>query len=218
MAAQPVKSPKKRSRQARRVKATRGKLKDAARAVFAEKGLDVPSIDEITERADVGKGTFYYHYDDKDDLVREMVEEMLAELRGEIARQCEGLTDLRKVLDTLIGAHIDFFSSRWEDFVLYFQGRADLKLQEGYAGLERPFREYLEEIETLLESVIQYDLSPTHLRRIACVVAGFVSGYYSFATIASDEEDDDGAFQALRGAMVSSLARFVREAVPHKPQ
>jgi len=49
-------------RQSRRVKATRLKLLNAARDMFAEKGFDSTTIDDITERADVGKGTFYYHW------------------------------------------------------------------------------------------------------------------------------------------------------------
>jgi AcrR family transcriptional regulator len=47
------------TRRERRASATRQRLLDAARAVFAEKGLDLTSIGDITERADVGKGTFY---------------------------------------------------------------------------------------------------------------------------------------------------------------
>ena len=60
---------KKKSRQRRRTDATRRKLLEAARAVFAEKGMDLARIDEISERADVGKGTFYYHFKSKSHLI-----------------------------------------------------------------------------------------------------------------------------------------------------
>ena len=193
---------------------TRQKLLDAARAVFAEKGLDLTRIDEITERADVGKGTFYYHFKGREQLIRELIKGMLAELVGVIDERCSGITDLPNLLDALIGAHIGFFSTRWEDFVLYFQSRSDLALEQGYAGLETPFLNYLGRVEELLASVIKRRLPPKVLRRIACAVAGFVSGYYSFAAIASQEEDVDATFRSLRGAIVASLARFVQEAVP----
>jgi len=212
MAAKPAKA--KSSRQSRRVKATRQKLLDAARSVFAEKGLDLTRIDEITERADVGKGTFYYHFGSKDQLIRALIRRMLAELVETIDERCSGIGELRGLLDALIGAHISFFSNRWEDFVLYFQGRSDLTLEQGYAGIETPFLNYLERVEELLASVIKHRLPPTVLRRIACAVAGFVSGYYSFVAIASQEEDVDATFRSLRGAMVVALARFIQEAVP----
>ena len=186
----------------------------AAREVFAEKGMDLTSIDDITRRADVGKGTFYYHFKNKERLIRELVRGMLGELLAAIDERCAGCGDLNALLDTMIQAHIDFFSNRWEDFVLNFQGRSDLTLEQGYRGIETPFLEYLERIETLIAGVVKYHLPKPVLRRLACAVAGFVSGYYSFAVIASQGEDVDEAFRALRGAMVASLARFIREAIP----
>jgi AcrR family transcriptional regulator len=199
------------------VKATRQKLLEAARAVFAEKGLDLTRIGEITDRADVGKGTFYYHFKSKDQLIGELIKSVLGELVQVIAETCRGVTDLRHLLDTIINAHIQFFCKRWEDFVLYFQGRTDLTLQEGYEGLETPFLEYLQGMEALLASVIAYRLPQPVLRRIACAVAGFVSGYYSFAVVSSQEADIDATFASLRGAMVASLARFIQEAAPATP-
>lgn len=205
----------KQSRQGRRTKATRQKLLEAARTIFAEKGMDLTRIDEIAERADVGKGTFYYHFKGgKNQIVRELMKAMLGELVATIEEKCRGSSDVRGLLHNLIGAHIEFFSRRWEDFALYFQGRTDLTLQEGYPGIETPFIDYLESIEGLLESVIQYRLSRPVLRRIACAIAGFVSGYYSFAVISSQDENIDEVFASLRGAMVASLERFIREAPP----
>ena len=205
---------KVRTRNQRRTGVTRKKLLDAARAVFAEKGLDLTTIDDITTRADVGKGTFYYHFRTKEGLIRSLLKEVMDELATTIQRRCADSTDLKTLLDTLIGAHIEFFSSRWEDYVLYFQGRADLTLVEGYSGIETPFLEYLQIVEDLLDGMIKRRLSAPMLRRITIAVAGFVSGYYSFALIATEEEDVDQLMRSLRGALVAGLARFVNEAMP----
>jgi AcrR family transcriptional regulator len=202
------------SRQRRRTNATRRKLLDAARAVFAEKGMDLARIDEISERADVGKGTLYYHFKGgKAQIIRRLIEDLLSELVEAIGQKCTDTSDISGLLQRLIAVHVEFFSNRWEDFVLYFHGRADLMLEEGYPGIETPFIFYLECIEKLLESAIRYRLPQPMLRRIACAIAGFVSGYYSFAVIAPQDEDIDGVFLSLRGAMVASLIRFIQEAV-----
>ena len=214
MAGKSSRSDHSASRQERRVSATRQKLLDAARAVFAEKGLDVARIDEITERADVGKGTFYYHFPNKAQLIRQLIKGMLDELATVVEQRCSGITDLEGLLNALIAAHIGFFCDRWEDFVLYFQGRSDLTLQESFPGIETPFLDYLERLETLLASVLKCRLPQPVLRRMACAVAGFLSGYYSFAAISSQDEDIDATFSSLRGAMVASLARFIQEAAP----
>jgi AcrR family transcriptional regulator len=202
------------TRRERRASATRQRLLDAARAVFAEKGLDLTSIGDITERADVGKGTFYSYFPSRGKLIRELVRGMLGELNAAMHRGCDGKADLDSLLDTLIQVHIDFFSSRWEDFVLFFQGRADLTLEQSYDGIETPFLEYLETIEQLVGGVTRTRLPKNVLRRIACAVAGLVSGYYSFAVVVAQGEDIDEVFRSLRGAMVQSLARFIKEASP----
>jgi len=201
------------SRHEKRAKATRKKILNGAREAFAEKGLDLTTIDDITERADVGKGTFYYHFSEKNELIAKLIDEIIKDLVQNIEKKCEGVSDLAALLDTIVGVHIDFFSNRWEDFVLFFQGRADLQLQEGYSGLEKPFLKYLERLESLVESTIHYRLPKHLLQRFGYAVAGFVSGYYSFAVISSLEEDLDKSFHDMRGAFVASLARFINEAV-----
>ena len=200
-------------RQVRKTRATRRRLLNASREIFTEKGIDLATIDDITQRADVAKGTFYYHFTDKNEIVAELMRQVLETLTQLIQERCRDADDLTSLMESIIQAHIDFFSSRWEDFVLYYQGRADLKLKEGYTGLEMPFIEYLEAIEALVESVIGKDLDKALLRRVACAVAGFLSGYYSFAVIASEDEDVDASLQALRGVLVSSLVRFITGAI-----
>ena len=204
----------KQNRQRRRTDATHQKLLDAARDVSAEKGIDLARIDEISERADVGKGTFYYHFKGKPQIIKELIKNILGELVAAIEEKCRDASDIQSLLHNLIGAHIEFFSNRWEDFAIYFQGRSDLILQESYSGIETPFVEYLECIEVLLESVIKCRLPQTILRRIACAITGFVSGYYSFATIESQDESVDEVFASLQSAMVASLSRFIQETMP----
>jgi AcrR family transcriptional regulator len=201
------------SRQQRRVKATRKKLLNAAREVFVEKGLDLTTIDNITERADVGKGTFYYHFNEKNELIESLMHGIMKDLVQAIEQKCEGVTDLPTLLDTMVGVHIAFFENRWEDFVLYFQGRADLHLLEGYSGLEKPFLTYLERLESLIASVVNYRLPKPMLQRFGYAVAGFVSGYYSFAVIALDGKELEESFRGMRDAFVGSLTRFIQEAM-----
>ncbi len=205
-------------RQEKRTKITRRKILRAAREVFAEKGIDLATIDDITVRADLGKGTFYYHFTDKNEVVAELIESMLAELVKRIESRCEETHGLSELLNAMIGAHIEYFADRWEDFVLYFQGRADLKLKESYSGLETPFVRYVEAIENLVAEKLRQPIPKTSLRRIGCAVAGFLSGYYSFSVVAGKDEDVDASLAALKGALVGSLTRFISEASQPLPQ
>src|SRR5690242_16787206 len=55
----------------------RQRLLDAARELFAERGLEV-TLDDIAERAGVGVGTAYRRFASKDDLIDALFEQELA--------------------------------------------------------------------------------------------------------------------------------------------
>ena len=61
-------------RGARRKQATRMRLLQAAFRLMAEKGRDNVAISEITEAADVGFGSFYYHFESKDGVFAALTE------------------------------------------------------------------------------------------------------------------------------------------------
>jgi AcrR family transcriptional regulator len=55
----------------RRVQRTRDLLRRAMMELMLEKGYDAISIQDITDRANLGRTTFYLHYQSKDDLFLE---------------------------------------------------------------------------------------------------------------------------------------------------
>lgn len=63
----------------RRIQRTRQSLRAALLGLIKEKGFDAISIEEITDRANVGRATFYLHYKDKEDLLLEEFSEMANE-------------------------------------------------------------------------------------------------------------------------------------------
>jgi AcrR family transcriptional regulator len=70
------------SRVDRRVARTKRALRDALVSLALERGWDEVSIQELCERADVGRSTFYAHFGDKDELLVSGFEELRAELRA----------------------------------------------------------------------------------------------------------------------------------------
>jgi AcrR family transcriptional regulator len=68
----------------RRRARTRAELLAAARQVFAQRGFHDASIAEITQVADVGVGTFYLHFRDKDDAFNFLLEEGMSEIREHV--------------------------------------------------------------------------------------------------------------------------------------
>ncbi|AHL21750.1 Transcriptional regulator [Thermococcus nautili] len=56
---------------------TREKLVSSAMELFAKKGFDKTTVDEIVARAGVAKGTFYLYFKSKDDLIKELAFEVM---------------------------------------------------------------------------------------------------------------------------------------------
>jgi AcrR family transcriptional regulator len=74
------------TRYEQRKAATHQSLLDAARAVIVEKGYHHVDILDITERANVSKATFYKHFPNKEECVRELMQQGFDALIRQIMR------------------------------------------------------------------------------------------------------------------------------------
>jgi AcrR family transcriptional regulator len=70
----------------RRISRTRRSLREALFALVLERGYDAVTIEDITEKADLGRTTFYLHYRDKEDLLMESLRELVDDLIGQLSR------------------------------------------------------------------------------------------------------------------------------------
>jgi AcrR family transcriptional regulator len=85
-------------RGARRRQRTRDKLLAAARAVMARKGADAATIQEMTEEADVGFGSFYNHFESKEAIVEAIMAETVETFGNALDRISQAVTDPAEVL------------------------------------------------------------------------------------------------------------------------
>src|ERR1700712_342952 len=69
----------------RRVRRTRKLLHDAFIALAIEKGYEKTTIQDILDRADVGRSTFYAHYRDKAALLTTSFDDMHEQLQRQLA-------------------------------------------------------------------------------------------------------------------------------------
>jgi AcrR family transcriptional regulator len=111
---------------AQQKKATRGLLFDVAMRLFETSGYDTVNVDDIVRESGVARGTFYFHYQSKEDVLYEAVR------RGEVdiaARMAKVALDrpLREVLE----ACCDGFADLWGGSRRGFLGEA------GAVGMRR---------------------------------------------------------------------------------
>ena len=63
----------------RRIERTRQLLQEALIAVILEKGFEAATVQDVIDRANVGRSTFYAHFQDKEDLLLSGFEHLWAE-------------------------------------------------------------------------------------------------------------------------------------------
>jgi AcrR family transcriptional regulator len=111
---------------------TRDALVTAAEELFAARGPDAVSIDEITAAAEVAKGTFYTHFADKDDIERAIAAAVRGALEAEVGRVNDGVEDARVRMANGLATYLSFAARQ------PVRARTLLRLMSSAADPEHP--------------------------------------------------------------------------------
>jgi AcrR family transcriptional regulator len=87
-------------RKATQAQATRELLKQTARTLFAERGFDAVSAEELVAKAGVTRGALYHHYDGKEGLFAAVVEAVMKDLHQALASAASGASDPLQALES----------------------------------------------------------------------------------------------------------------------
>jgi AcrR family transcriptional regulator len=108
------------ARGSRRRRETHSKLLEAALKLMADRGVDGVAVNEITEAADVGFGSFYNHFPSKEAIHAELIDLVFGEFADALDRSLRGVADPAEVIaasvrHTLCRARRD---RTWAQFLL----------------------------------------------------------------------------------------------------
>src|SRR4249919_251129 len=90
-------------RGARRKRETRGRLLEAALRLMAKKGMEGVVINEITEAADVGFGSFYNHFESKEAIYGAVVDWVFEDFADALDRLVSDIADPAEVVSVSVG-------------------------------------------------------------------------------------------------------------------
>lgn len=171
--------------------ATKRRLFDAAMDLIGERGFTEASVDEIVERAGVAKGTVYYHFSGKADLVEALIADRLAPLVASFHQAAEDHAgDPVGAIEALVRAELEF--------LLLYKSFSKLLLTEMWRE-DRVWRETLVLLRTEIMTVTR-----------TVIAEGIESGVFR-----DDVEPDFGA-SALFG-MTATVALDWQAFEPEKP-
>jgi AcrR family transcriptional regulator len=98
-------APKRRDR---RIERTQQLLRGALRSLIQEKSFEALTVQEIIDRANIGRATFYSHFDNKDDLLASGFEDLRASLK---ARQRDAFSRGHTIEDRVFGFSQEVFAA-----------------------------------------------------------------------------------------------------------
>ena len=136
----------------RRVQWTCQILRDALVALILEKGYQKITVQDIIDRANVGRSTFYSHFRDKDDLLFSGFDELAHDLDRHM-RSTDATTDSQgHLLHSL-----DFFIHAYNNKELYVamteSGGGELLLDIGRQHMQSHIQAHLNEISSVEEII-----------------------------------------------------------------
>ena len=81
------------SRVERRRASTRARIVETAERLMRDRGVEAVTIQDITEAADVGHGTFYLHFKTKADVLQPVIAHLSDEVHAHVDRAARGAAD-----------------------------------------------------------------------------------------------------------------------------
>lgn len=151
----------------RRARRSRKLLKQGFMDLLREKGFSRISVRDITERADVNRGTFYLHYPDTAALMRSVEEDMLNEaqalINAHLQEAMEG-NSLRPLFEPLLDyvvAHRDACATlfRNDSCSGFLEGIQKLACENGRPLLARRYSALTDEQLTYFSSFVAFGLT-----------------------------------------------------------
>lgn len=146
--------------------ARRQAMLDAARAVFAEKGYEQATLDEVAERAEFGKGTLYNYFDGgKEGILRALMEDLFDDVEGIVSTHVAAYDErpVRDLFHDLLAELMGYFEANRDTFLLVIKEAQRLMLSPG-GELEQLVWERDDRLAHLLEGPITHAMAAGHLR------------------------------------------------------
>lgn len=128
---------------------TKRRIFECAMKLFAEKGYDATSVEEITAVTGIAKGTLYYHFEKKEDILNMLLEEGMRLLRNSIEIKIKNSNTATDKIKAVILVQVKV-TVKYENFI-------NLVLSQiwGKDAKSRKCQKYVFEYIKLLEDIIK---------------------------------------------------------------
>lgn len=165
---------------------TKRKIFETAMKLFAEKGYEATSVEEITATVGVAKGTLYYHFSSKEEIYNFLIEEGMKLLHNSIEIKTENLTDPIAKLKAVITIQLKVIM-KYDEFITIL-----LSQIWGTEPRHQHFRKYIYEYIDVIQKIIEEGIEKGVIRNCdSHLMASSVFGAICSAKIYKLEKEQD---------------------------
>jgi len=142
---------------ARKIDKKRNNILMSGKKLFARKGFFETTVDDIARKANIGKGTFYIYFKNKEQLLFAILEEGLFRLLS-LLRECKNsLRDPIAEIEKIVDIQLKFINQDKDLFTLFLKERNRflIESQRKKESLEQLVQKELREVADLIARAIR---------------------------------------------------------------
>ncbi|MBI3895082.1 MAG: TetR/AcrR family transcriptional regulator [Acidobacteria bacterium] len=148
-------------------------ISQAARKVFAKKGFDETTVEDIAHAAGIAKGTLYLYFRSKKKIYLAALREGILALHEKVQQEVEAAPSVEDKLRAYIFTKLRYFEENWDFFRIYHSEWGNVFARS--ADVQKNFKRYQEQQARMLEGVLQEGaqqglLRPIHIPTTASVI------------------------------------------------
>jgi len=144
---------------------------EAARSVFATKGFNDATVDDIANAAGVAKGTVYLYYRSKRDIYFSALKFGIQQMYAALDEQLKAESTTEGKLRALIAVKLAYFDENRDFFKIYYSELGNLCIHPG--AIDSEFKTLYLEQAKVIESILKEGARKKVLRAVRAEQAAF---------------------------------------------
>ena len=183
---------------------TKRKIFETSMKLFAEKGYDATSVEEITATVGVAKGTLYYHFSSKEEIFNFLVEEGMKLLHNSVEIKTENLTNSIDKIRAVMLIQLKVMK-KYDEFITIL-----LSQIWGNEPRHKQFRSYIYRYIDYIESMIREGLETgtfreCNTRLVAQSIFGLICPLKIYKNEKNEELDNEKIVDELMNNIINGI-------------
>ena len=152
---------------------TKRKIFETSMKLFAQKGYDATSVEDITEAVGVAKGTLYYHFSSKEEIFNFLIEEGTKLLQNSIDIKTSKYSNYIEKIKAIVLIEVKIVE-KYEDFITILLSQFWGK-EARNQKCQKHIYEYINKIEEIVKNGIEKgEIQQGNSKAIASEIYGLI--------------------------------------------